>query len=106
MSMAAAIICLVAKVPDGTTLICSNNTRIRIAGLESGELVPGKARRILAGMTIGRNISCLPAGNEGSFIVAKCTLPDHRDLACALINTKAGVRSVASWQRYGLQKCD
>lgn len=106
MSMAAVIMCLVARVPDGTTLICSDKTAIRIAGLETGALVPKNARRQLAALTTGVTISCLPAGNEGQFIVAKCTLPDRRDLACTLIDAKAAVRSDASWRRYGLQNCD
>lgn len=103
--MAATILCLVAGVPDGTTLLCSDKTSIRIAGLEYGALVPKKARGILAGLTMGQKVSCLPAGNEGAFIVAKCTLPDQRDLACTLIKAKAGVRSDAAWKRYGLKDC-
>lgn len=106
MSMAAVIICLVAKVADGTTLICSDNTHIRIAGLESGKLVPPNAQHVLTGLTTGVALSCLPAGNEGAVIVARCTLPDQRDLACAMITARAGVKSASSWRRYGLQECD
>lgn len=105
MSMAAVIMCLVARVPDGTTLICSDSTPIRIAGLETGAIVPKNAHRQLAALTTGVTLSCLPAGNEGPFIVAKCTLPDRRDLACALIDVKAAIRSDASWRRYGLEDC-
>jgi endonuclease YncB( thermonuclease family) len=104
--MAATILCLVANVPDGTTIVCSDNTHIRIAGLEAGDLVPKKARGILAQLTEGHKLSCLPAGNEGAFIVAKCTLPDRRDLACTLIRSKAAVRSDVAWQRYGLEECE
>ncbi|RYY13990.1 MAG: hypothetical protein EON55_09275 [Alphaproteobacteria bacterium] len=104
--MAATIMCLVAQVPDGTTIMCSNELRIRIAGLEVGERIPSKARGVLSALTIGKKVSCLPAGNEGPFIVAKCTLPDQRDLACTLIQSGAAVRSEASWRRYGLKNCD
>lgn len=102
---AAAILCLVAAVPNGTTLVCADNMHIRIAGIEAADLVPKDARRILTRLTLGRTVSCLPAGNEGSFVVAKCTLPDGRDLACTLIRSKAAVRSDASWRRYGLEDC-
>jgi endonuclease YncB( thermonuclease family) len=104
--MAATILCLVAQVPDGATLQCSEQTRIRIAGLEVGALAgTAKARGVLERLTLGKKVSCFPAGNEGPFIVAKCTLPDRRDLACALIASKAALRSDASWKRYGLGEC-
>jgi endonuclease YncB( thermonuclease family) len=103
--MAATILCLVSHVPNGTTIVCQDKTQIRVAGLEVGELVPKKARGILAGLTVGRKVSCLPAGNEGPFIVAKCTLPDGRDLACTLIKSRAAVRSDTAWRRYGLEDC-
>lgn len=104
--MAATIMCLVAQVPDGTTIVCSDKTQIRVAGLEVGERVPVKARGVLSRLTMGQKVSCLPAGNEGPFIVAKCTLPDKRDLACTLIKSGAAVRSEASWRKYGLKNCD
>ena len=103
--MAATILCLVAHVPNGTTLICENKTLIRIAGLETGELVPRTARTVLTRLAVGRKISCLPAGNEEQYIVAKCALPDGRDLACTLIKSRAAVRSDAAWRRYGLEDC-
>ena len=103
--MAATILCLVAEVPNGTTIVCKDSMPIRIAGLETGELVPKKARAVLARLAIGQKVSCLPAGNEGPFIVAKCTLPDGRDLACTLIKSKAAVQSPAAWRRYGLKDC-
>jgi len=103
--MAATILCLVAHVPNGTTMLCENKMLIRIAGLENGELVPRKARSTLTRLVVGQKITCLPAGNEGSLVVAKCTLPDGRDLACTLIGSQAAVRSEASWRRYGLEGC-
>lgn len=103
--MAAIIMCLVAKVADGTTIICSDNTQIRIAGLEVGGLIPLKGRAVLNRLVVRKTLSCLPAGNEGAFVVAKCTLPDKRDLACVLIGSGAAVRSDIAWRRYGLQDC-
>lgn len=103
--MAAVIICLVTNVPDGTTIVCNDKTRIRIAGLEVGARVSTRAKGLLAGLTMGKKVSCLPTGNEGPFIIAKCTLPDHRDLACTLIKLKAAVQSKESWLRYGLKDC-
>lgn len=103
--MAATILCLVAQVPDGTTIVCADKTRIRIAGLETGTLVPKTAKRVLARLTMGKTISCLPAGNEGPFIAAMCTLPDKKDLACTLIKAKAAVRSDIAWRRYSLPDC-
>lgn len=103
--MAAVIACLVVGVPNGTTIICGDKTKIRIAGLEVGEGVPRTARAVLSRLALGKTVSCLPAGNEGAFIVAKCTLPNRRDLACTLIKAKAAVRSDLAWRRYGLQDC-
>jgi endonuclease YncB( thermonuclease family) len=103
--MAATILCLVAQVPDGTTIVCSDKTRIRIAGLETGPLVPKSAPAMLARLTMGKTVSCLPTGNEGPFIAAMCTLPDKRDLACTLIKAKAAVRSETAWRRYQLPAC-
>jgi len=103
--MAATILCLVTDVPNGTTIVCKDRTHIRVAGLEVGELVPKKAHGVLARLTVGQQVSCLPAGNEGPFIVAKCTLPDGRDLACTLIKSQAAVRSVVAWRRYALGDC-
>jgi endonuclease YncB( thermonuclease family) len=103
--MAAIILCLVASVPNGTTIVCSDSTRIRIAGLEVGKLVPSRARGFLTRLTIGKKVSCLPTGNEGPFIVAQCTPPDRPDLACTLIKSNAAVRSDVAWQRYGLKEC-
>ena len=103
--MAATILCLVAGVPNGTTMVCDNRTLIRIAGLETGTLVPGKARAMLTRLVVGQRITCLPAGNEDQYIVAKCELPDGRDLACTLIKSRAAVRSDAAWRRYGLGDC-
>ena len=104
--MAATILCLVAQVPDGATIQCSDNTRIRVAGLEVGALAgTRKARSALERLTLGKKVSCLPAGNEGPFIVAKCTLPDRSDLACTLIKSRAALRSDASWKRYGIGEC-
>lgn len=103
--MAAMIICIVTNVPDGTTIVCSDHTQIRIAGLEVRARHPMDSPATLAALTLGRKIACLPAGNEGPFIVAKCALPDQRDLACTLIEAQAAVRSDASWRRYGLEDC-
>ncbi len=103
--MAAVIICVVTNVPDGTTIVCSDQTRIRIAGLEVRARPLVKLPTTLAALTVGKKVACLPAGNEGPFIVAKCTLPDQRDLACTLIKAKAAVRSDVAWRRYGLEDC-
>ena len=103
--MAAIILCLVVQVLDGTSFLCSDKTMIRIAGLETGRGVPKTARAVLTQLTLNKKLSCLPAGNEGDYIVAKCTLPDGRDLACAMIAARAAVRSDVSWRRYGLQDC-
>jgi len=103
--MAAIIICLVTHVADGTTIWCNDKTQIRIAGLEVGDRAPKTARAVLTRLALGKKLSCLPAGNEGPFVVAKCALPDGRDLACTLIAAKAGRRSDAAWRRYGLTDC-
>ena len=103
--MAAIILCLVADVPDGTTILCRDQTRIRIAGLETDNRAPASGRKALAALTMGKTLSCQPAGNEGPYIVAKCALPDKRDLACTLIRKGAAVRSDAAWRRYGLADC-
>lgn len=104
--MAATILCLVASVPDGTTIRCSNGMTIGIAGLETGPRVPKTAQGVLSRLTLGQKVACLPAGNKGPYIEAKCTLPDRRDLACTLIRSHTAIRSDVAWRRYGLAECE
>ena len=103
--MAAIILCLVVKVLYGATFLSGDRMQIRIAGLEAGARAPKQAQAVLTRLVLGKTLSCLPAGNEGPFVVAKCALPDGRDLACTLIAAKAGIRSDAAWRRYGLKDC-
>lgn len=103
--MAAIIMCLVARVPDGVTIVCRDRAQIRIPGLVSGRSQPATGHAVLTKLTLGKALSCLPVGNEASVIAAKCTLPNQRDLACTLIGAGAGVRSDPAWRRYGLQDC-
>lgn len=75
-------------VIDGDTIVISN-TRIRIAGIDAPELDHPwgkKAKFTLIGMCRGQTVTAI-LKDELSYdrIVAKCYLPDGRDIAAELV---------------------
>lgn len=111
------MICIVAAVHDGDTFTCADRTAIRIAGVEARELsgrchlprcapaTGAEARTILVRLVHRQTLSCDQLDGSHERIVARCALPDGRDLRCALL--AAGV--VVAWPKYvrlyGLARC-
>lgn len=111
-------LCLVIAVTDADTIICSDQTRIRIAAINSrekdGSCIPNapcpvmrhaQAKPIVEALVLGRTIQCRKVGMSHRRVVADCTLPDGRSLSCAIVATGA-----ASWwqsyaARYRMDPC-
>lgn len=96
MNLALPIfLCLVAAVHDGDTLRCRDGTRVRLAAIDAPEVgecprwkrcAPGNAeasRRALAGMVLGRRISCAATGHSYDRVTAWCSI-NGRDVSCTL----------------------
>lgn len=111
------MICIVAAVHDGDTFTCSGKTAIRIAGIEAREL-SGKchlrrcaaasgpeARTVLMRLIYRQTLTCDPLDGSHRRIVARCALPDGRDLRCAVLATGVVVEWPTYVRRYGLERC-
>lgn len=106
---AAAFTCANPVAGDGDSLRCGSR-RIRLAGIDAPELhgcrgrpgrrcVPGDgyaARRRMASLIRGKSLRCEPVGRSYDRTVARCALPNGRDLSCAAISAGVAVR----WARY------
>lgn len=109
--------CAVVQVHDGDTFTCADHTKIRVAGIDANELdgschnacaaMPADAsRRYVTALVLRRTLSCQPLGRSYARIVARCRLPDGRDLSCAAITAGAAVRWDQYWSRYRMGGCD
>ena len=87
-----AALCLIGAVAiDGDTLRPTAGPNVRIMGIDSVERGdPGyiPAREAMAALIAGQELACEPLyldrfGRQ----VARCHLPDGRDLACAMVAT-------------------
>lgn len=87
-----AALCLIGAIAiDGDTLRPTSGPNVRIMGIDSVErgnpdYIP--AREAMAALIDGRELACEPLyldryGRQ----VARCFLPDGRDLACAMVAT-------------------
>src|SRR4051794_10169060 len=99
----APFLCLIASVHDGDSITCADRTKIRIAGIQSPDFTNTdpcrkhrtgytcddaaaiRARDIVAEMIQGRELRCHPVDTSYNRVVATCSLPDGRDLSCAVI---------------------
>lgn len=116
--------CLVLAVHDGDgPLRCASGEKIRIAGVQAPDFTTAEpcqqhraeyvcddaaaehARDIVSRMVLNRTLQCEPYGMSYARVVARCTLPDGRDLSCAVIAAGAGARWDRYWQRYRLPEC-
>jgi endonuclease YncB( thermonuclease family) len=70
-------------------------------GQPHGILDPKEARRRTAAIAMGKRVVCVSKGSAGrDRTAAWCTLPDGRDLSCAVIVSGAGAR----WPKYDSQR--
>jgi endonuclease YncB( thermonuclease family) len=99
-----------ADGPIDVTIAPGRRVKIRLQGVGAveadgsirpgqphGILDPKEARRRTAAIAMGRRLACVSKGSAGrDRTAAWCTLPDGRDLSCAVIASDAGAR----WAKY------
>lgn len=87
------VICERPGVIDGDTFRCADRTRVRVWGLDAPELATpaGPASmRAMATMLAGQTLTCQRKGKSHDRVVARCTLPDGRDIAAEMIRQGQG----------------
>lgn len=116
--------CDVVRVHDGDgPLTCSSGVKVRIAGVQAPDFEDAEpcrtgkaayvcddrrareARRITAGLTLGKRLTCTAVDRSWNRVVARCWLPDNRSLSCAVIANGAAWRWDAYWRRYRMEGC-
>ena len=111
------LICLAFAI-DGDTIRCCAGPHIRVAGIEATELHGGchlatcpatsgpDARAIMARLVNGKMLACEPLARSYRRVVASCTLPDGRDLRCAVEAAGGAVEWPSYVRRYRLPGCN
>lgn len=127
LAPATPFACTVTRVHDGDgPLWCSNGTKVRIAGVQAPDFesaVPcrsadprrlnyrcdnaaaHRSQQIVERLVLRRALRCVPTGKSYNRVVARCTLPDGRSLACAAVASGAAVRWDRYWRQYAMGKC-
>lgn len=120
----ATFLCLVVSVHDGDTFRCADGRSVRVAAIDANE-TPAVARRlgrpchldrcaamawdearaVATRLILGRPLVCGKVGVSYDRDVARCRLPDGRELGCALIAAGAAVDWPAYRARYRLAPC-
>lgn len=121
--MLAAFLCLVTSVHDGDTFTCADRTRVRVAGIQApdfADTVPCRehraeyvcsdraaraSQRVVSALVLRQRLTCEALGPSYDRIVARCRLPDGRDLSCAIIAAGAATRWDRYWCRYAMGSC-
>jgi micrococcal nuclease len=87
--LAAAFICAHPGVIDGDTLACRGGQHVRVWGIQAPEryMETGPAStRAMAHLIQGHNLTCYRKGRSYNRTVARCFLPDGRDIAREMVN--------------------
>ena len=124
MTPAAPITCAVIHVHDGDgPFLCGNGTKIRAAGVQAPDYedappcrqhrpsyvcddrLAAASQRIAARLVMGKTLACQPVGRSHARVVARCRLPDGRDLSCALVAAGAADVWPVYWRRYRMRRC-
>jgi micrococcal nuclease len=91
----AFFLCAAPTITDGDTVRCADGTRVRLAAVDAPEITicrkgrtcaPGDgqpAKRALAQLVGGRNLSCRASGKSYNRVVAWCSA-GGQDLSCAM----------------------
>lgn len=120
----APFLCLVIGLHDADgPLYCATGEKIRVAGVQAPDYESAepcrtgragyvcsdrqaeRSKRLVAPIVLNRTLRCQPVGKSYSRIVARCTLPDGRDLSCAIIAAGAATRWDSYWRRYRMPNC-
>jgi endonuclease YncB( thermonuclease family) len=96
-----AFVCTVTRVHDGDGPLC----RKRRAGYVCSDRAARASQRTVSALVLRRRLSCQALEPSYSRIVARCRLPDGRDLSCAVIAAGAAMRWGRYWRRYGMGEC-
>jgi endonuclease YncB( thermonuclease family) len=119
-----AFVCTVTRVHDGDgPLWCAEGPKVRIAGVQAPDFRSAEpcrkrragyvcsdraaraSQRTVSALVLRRRLSCQALEPSYSRIVARCRLPDGRDLSCAVIAAGAAMRWGRYWRRYGMGEC-
>lgn len=120
----SAFICTVTRVHDGDgPLWCAEGPKVRIAGIQAPDFESatpcrdGRAgyvcddraarasQRTVSALVLGKRLTCTALEPSYSRIVARCRLPDGRDLSCAVLAAGAATRWDRYWRRYRMAPC-
>ncbi|WP_066723447.1 thermonuclease family protein [Sphingomonas pituitosa] len=121
---AAPFTCTVTRVHDGDgPLWCTEGPKVRIAGVQAPDFrsaEPCRARRAgyvcndararasqrkVSALVLHSRLACQALEPSYNRIVARCRLPDGRDLSCAVLAAGAATRWDRYWRRYNLGAC-
>lgn len=114
--MIAPFICLVASVTDADTLRCADGTRVRVAAINAREkdgscragmacpiMPPAKAKAMVSRFVLNQRLTCAPLGKSWDRVVARCALPNGRDLSCKIAGTGAAAWEPTYARRYRMR---
>ncbi|MDP5279935.1 hypothetical protein Q9Q95_13450 [Sphingomonas sp. DG1-23] len=116
--------CTVTRVHDGDGPIwCAEGPKVRIAGVQAPDFESAEpcrqksagyvcndvraraSQRVVSGLALHRRLRCTPLEPSYQRVVARCSLPDGRDLSCATIAAGAATRWDRYWRRYRMGEC-
>jgi endonuclease YncB( thermonuclease family) len=116
--------CTVTRVHDGDgPLWCAEGPNVRIAGIQAPDFESAEpcrrrraeyvcsdaaaraSQRKVSALVLRRRLTCQALEPSYNRIVARCRLPDGRDLSCAVLAAGAATRWDRYWQRYHLGVC-
>ncbi len=119
-----AFFCTVTRVHDGDgPLWCAEGPKVRIAGVQAPDFRSAEpcrqhrasyvcsdraaraSQRTVSALVLRRRLTCQAIEPSYARIVARCRLPDGRDLSCAVIMAGAAARWDRYWRRYGMGRC-
>ncbi len=116
--------CTVTRVHDGDgPLWCAEGPKVRIAGVQAPDFESAEpcrqrragyvcsdararaSQRTVSALVLRRRLTCQALEPSYNRVVARCRLPDGRDLSCAVLATGAATRWDRYWRRYRMGRC-
>lgn len=120
---AAPFSCTVTSVHDGDTFTCAGGTKVRVAGIQAPDFADTERCRrrradyvcsdraarasqwVISALVLRRRMDCQAIEPSYQRVVARCRLPDGRDVSCAAIAAGAATRWDRYWRRYHMGGC-
>ncbi len=116
--------CTVTRVHDGDgPLWCAEGPKVRIAGIQAPDFESAQpcragragyvcsdtraraSQRTVSALVLRRRLTCQALEPSYNRVVARCRLPDGRDLSCAVLAAGAATRWDRYLRRYNLGAC-